>query len=339
MQLLIDDINCGKLKPVYLIFGEESRLIEESLQNLIKAISPGGGEWGIEILDGTLINPYTAVAAAQESSLFGDRRLVAVKNINWLETTAKNSGLKNENEDSLNSLLVYLEKPNPDACLALTVRGNIDKRRKLVQQIHKKGRLIECVTPKGVERDAWLARRFEAAGFKVEKRAIAHISVSCVNLNQMANEADKLMLYCADKAEISYNDALATVAESSLLTVFELTDAAVAKNAAKACSYYRRLLQQGEDVQKIFGLLAAQFRNILLVKDMLKIGVSQSVIAKELRLHPYVTEKCTYASRAFSQRQLIKVLEMLLAADIAYKSGQGDLKELLETVILRICEL
>ncbi|MCL1905984.1 MAG: DNA polymerase III subunit delta [Clostridiales bacterium] len=337
MKLLHDDINAGKLKPVYLFFGDEAWLMDEALQALIHAVAPSGGEWGVEILDGGTAGPQTAAAAAMEGSLFGGSRLVIVKNINWLETAGKSTGHKGEDKDTTAPLLAYLELPNPNTCLALTLRGSVDKRRKLAQAIQKKGRLIECVTPKGGERDTWLANRFKASGIKADRRAIAHISVSCANLSQMAAEADKLMLYCGDKGEITLKDALALVSESSLLTVFELTDAAAAKDAAKACACYRRLLRQGEEEQKIFALLAAQFRNMLLTQDLQTRGAKPAEIAKELGLHPYVAEKCAKANRTFSRRQLIKTLEMLLAADIAQKSGKGDMEDLLETVILRIC--
>ena len=339
MRNFNEDIACGQLKPIYLIYGDEAWLMEEAVQKLIAIVEPQGGEWSWEILDGALTDADTAVAKARESSLFGTTRLIAIKNINWLEPKGKGNDAKGGVKDASTPLLEYLATPSPDTCLALTVRGDVDKRRKLVQIIQKKGRLVECATPKGNERDAWLAQRFKIAGMKVERRAIAHISVNCANLSQMASEADKLMLYCADTQEIALADALAIVPESSVLTVFELTDAAATKNAAKACESYRRLLRQGEEQQKIFGLLAAQFRNILLVQDLQKRGATSAVIVRELGLHPYVVEKCASISRAFSQRQLIKVLEMLLAADIANKSGRGELEQLLETVILRICAL
>jgi DNA polymerase-3 subunit delta len=339
MRALYDDIKNGRLMPVYLLFGDEAWLMDEAVLALIKAVAPQGGEWGVEILDGGAASPAMAAAAALEGNLFGGARLVLVKNISWLEAAGKTTAKKPEDKDITAPLLAYLEAPNPDTCLALTVRGSVDKRRKLVQIIQKTGRLIECATPKGVERDNWLNNRFKAAGIKADRRAVAHISVSCANLSQMATEADKLILYCADKGEINLEDAQALVAESSLLTVFELTDAAAAKNAAKACACYRRLLRQGEEEQKIFALLAMQFRNMLLTQDLQKCGRKPAEIAKELSLHPYVVEKCAAATRTFSQRQLIKSLEMLLAADISQKSGKGEMEDLLETVILRICAM
>jgi DNA polymerase-3 subunit delta len=278
--------------------------------------------------------------------------LVVLKNIEWFEKKEKAAGKeepastkkgalapagKKAEADITLPLLQYLEAPNPDTCLVLTMRGALDKRRKLAAAIQKTGRLIECATPKDAEKDNWLKERFQAAGLKAERSALAHISVNCANLSQLAAEADKLILFSADKGEITVEDALALVSPSSQMSVFELTDAAAAKDAPKACACYKRLLRQGEEEQKIFALLASQFRNLLLTQDMQQQGLKQPAITKELGLHPYVAEKYAAATRNFSRRQLIKALEILLAADIAQKSGRGEMADLLETAILRIC--
>jgi len=359
MKHFYQDIQLGQLMPVYLFFGDEALLIDEALIALARAIDPEDSGWQRELFDGEEAAPGLVAAAAAQGSLFGGRRLVVAKNISWLERKEKKgdsgrgkdgaksgkdvaAGTAKSGKDAVDEtapLLAYLQDANPGACLALTARGNVDKRRKLVQLIQKKGRLIECATPKGAERDMWLAQRFKAAGFRAERQALSYIGFSTVNLSQMAAEVDKLCHYCADKGEITLADAEAVVAKSSLATIFELTDAAAAKNAAKACAYYRQLRRQGEEEQKIFAMLAAQFRNLLLAQDLLAQGCRADEVASRLSLHPFVAEKCSRACRAFTQRQLIKALEMLLAADIAQKSGQGDMDDLLEMSILRICAM
>jgi len=348
VKFFYQDLQLGQLMPVYLFYGEEALLMDEALTALARAIDPGDSGWQRELFDGEEATPGLVAVAAAQGSLFGGRRLVIAKNIGWLDKKEKKgeSGREKEsaksdkdNADETAPLLAYLQDANPDTCLALTVRGSVDKRRKLVQLIQKKGRLIECATPKGAEKDMWLAQRFKAAGFRAERQALAYIGFNTANLSQMAAEVDKLCLYCADKGEITLADAEAVVAKSSLSTIFELTDAAAAKNAAKACACYRQLRRQGEEEQKIFAMLAAQFRNMLLTRDLLAQGCRTDEIASRLSLHPFVAEKCSRACRAFSQRQLIKALEMLLAADIAQKSGQGDMDDLLEMSILRICAM
>lgn len=346
MQSLYDDINTNQLKPIYLFYGEETWLMNKGIQDLTNSSEPQTGTWGIETLDGSTTEPQTVAMSALEGNLFGGCRIIVVKDINWFETltktTSKSSPKKPANAaaaDPTSALITYLDHPNPQCLLILTARQNIDKRRKLIQAIQKKGRLIECNTPKGMQKDNWLMQHFTEAGFKAERRAVANISINCANLSQMAQEAAKLMLYKADTKEITYADTLALISESSLMTVFELTDATLAKDAPKACAVYQRLLRQGEAEQKIFALLSTQFRNILLTQDLLSQQKKSAQISQELSLHPFVTEKYTTAGKLFSRRQLMKALEILLSADIAQKTGKGEMKDLLETAIIRICAM
>lgn len=347
MKYFYGNLKSGQIAPVYLFYGEESLLMDEALAALARAILPTDDGWSRELLDGEQTDPAEAAAAAAAGNFFGGRRLVIVKGINWLESgkaTRKAAGSKEEGgksakgaPDQTAPLVSYLADPNPDTCLVLTMYNSPDKRRKLVQAIQKKGRLVAFTTPKGGETEIWLAQRLQAQGKKAQKQALHYLSLSAANLSQMAMELDKLCLYVGERAEITLADAQAVVSKSSIFSIFELTDAAAEKNAARAVAAYHNLLTQGEEEQKIFVMLANQFRNMLAVQDMLAQGYHGADLAGTLGLHPYVAEKCSRQARSFSRAQLIKTLEMLLAADIAQKSGSGDMQSLLETVILRIC--
>ena len=56
-------------------------------------------------------------------------------------------------------------------------------------------------------------------------------------------------------------------------------------------------------------------------------------------MNPYAAQKCAAQARRYTNRQLSKALELLLNADIAQKKGEGDLADLLEVAILRICAM
>jgi len=109
------------------------------------------------------------------------------------------------------------------------------------------------------------------------------------------------------------------------------------KNAAKALQLYRSMTKAGEAEQKILAMLAGQFRDMLLVAGLRAEGRQPAQIAREQGLHPFRVEKLLRYARAMNSRQLLKALEMLLAADVANKSGEDDLHSRLEQCILRIC--
>ncbi|MEG1501662.1 MAG: hypothetical protein RR396_06855, partial [Clostridiales bacterium] len=143
--------------------------------------------------------------------------------------------------------------------------------------------------------------------------------------------------YIGDEPVIHLADVEAVASRGSLLTIFSLMDAVAARNAHRSIDLFRLMIKEGEAQQKILSMLAKQFRDILAVGELAKKGLKSKEISRQLELHPFVAEKYLEKCRIFSFGELIKALELLLNADIANKTGQGELQNLLEVAIMRIC--
>lgn len=352
MTNILDKINQGQIAPLYLFYGEEMFLIDEAVRAIVANIEPGGcSEWNRDIFGAENVSPAEVVTAARLSPFLGGRRLVIVRNIPWLlagekskeeDQTAEAAEKTETDENSrydLTPLVEYINDPNPDCCLVMTIKGSPDKRRSLFKAINKVGSAVEFVTPKGGERNIWLNKRFTAAGKTAKRSVIDYIGmVAGDNLSFLAMEADKLIYYCYNQDIITLADAQAVISQNSTTVVFALTDAAAAKNSSLALQILRQLLQQEpKSEQKLLALLATQFRNMLCVSDMRRQGYANGDISSKLALHPYVVEKCATSGHYFTVAQLIKALDVLLAVDIAGKSGGGEWQDLLEIALLRIC--
>lgn len=74
-----------------------------------------------------------------------------------------------------------------------------------------------------------------------------------------------------------------------------------------------------------------------MVQELANRGLSAAEIAKEISLHPYVAGKLYRLRRNYSPDELLKALEILLGVDISNKSGEGDIHNLLEVALMRIC--
>ncbi len=350
MTNILDNIYEGQIAPLYLFYGEEMFLIDEAIRAITDNIEPGGcNEWNRDIFSGESVSPAEVAAAASLSSFFG-RRLVIVRNIPWLQAnekikdddplleTAENIDKASKDYD-LAPLAAYVADPNPDCCLIIIIKGSPDKRKSLFKAINKAGYAVEFNTPKGGERNIWLNKRFTAAGKSLRRDVIDYIGmVAGDNLSFLAMEADKLIYYCYDKSQITLADAQAVISQNSTTVVFALTDAVAEKNSVLALQMLRQLLQQEpRSEQKLLALLSTQFRNMLSVSDMRRHGYANNDISSKLALHPYVVEKCAAAGHSFAIAQLVKVLDILLAVDIAGKSGGGEWQDLIEVALLRIC--
>ncbi|MBQ6842633.1 MAG: DNA polymerase III subunit delta [Firmicutes bacterium] len=343
MQDLLHSIELGVTMPLYIFCGEEQLLQEQALTRLSDLLSPERNPWQYMLLDGETASAAEVADVAGSAGFFAGKKLVIVRNVPWCSggrkaASEEDEADKEKDEAALASLLAYAEDPNPDCCLVLVVRGAVDKRRRLVKLFAKNGRVISFDSPKGMERDMWLTNYFRKAGKTADREVLGYISINSGEaLSSLQSEADKLILYSGGRSEITMEMATELVSRGSAYNIFELMDAVAGKNAAKALQLYRSMTKAGEAEQKILAMLAGQFRDMLLVAGLRAEGRQPAQIAREQGMHPFRVEKLLRYARAMNSRQLLKALEMLLAADVANKSGEDDLHSRLEQCILRIC--
>ncbi|MCL1873502.1 MAG: DNA polymerase III subunit delta [Clostridiales bacterium] len=337
MHQLKKSISLGLFSPLYLFYGEEDYLLEEMVRELSRAMLPEQNGWNLAIFDGDEAAVGDLLAAARTPVFGGGRRLIIVKNAPWFAAGGKKKA--GEDSEGLEVLAAFCQKPPGDLSIIFTVAGSVDKRRKLVKIIEKQGRAVYFPHLRQEELLAWLNQRFRTGGKKAERAALEYLVFAAGNsLHTLALEADKLCLYSQGQ-QISLDDAQTLVSKGSQVVVFELLEAVTARNALKSQSLLDQLLLQGEAQQRILILLAREFHNLLLAQDMLSRGESPGDLAAALGLPPFVVRKISAAARSFRRRDLITILELMLAADAAQKTGSGKLSEQLPLLILRICAM
>ncbi|HHT62829.1 MAG: DNA polymerase III subunit delta [Bacillota bacterium] len=330
---VLNDINRGVISLVYLFYGQERFLLERTLDKLTKFLTSGGtGDFNYEKLDGTGVSPAQVAAAANVLPVFAEKRLVVVANSPWF-------GNGKVKEDDPEPLLSYLNNPSPYTCLVFICGEKIDSKRKTVKAVKKVGRIIEFTSPKGVELNRWIEKRFQVRGKKAVPRVADYLAMAVGNdLSSLEQEIEKTALYVGAEAEVTLEDVKKTVCSTSNLTVFNLTDAVSRRDSALGVLYMRELVRNGEHELKVLSLLATQMRNLLKIHVLSKKGMGEKEIAAAAGIHPYIVKKGRQQCGNFSQEELIQALEILLDVDVKFKTGKGELLPLLETAILKMCQ-
>jgi DNA polymerase-3 subunit delta len=152
--------------------------------------------------------------------------------------------------------------------------------------------------------------------------ATALSSVTMGDLRRADNELFKLVSYVAGERAINEADvALLTpyVADASM---FEMVDALAEGRGKVAVSLVHRLLDQGDDVFGLYGMITRQFRLLLLAKEHITSGGSPKEIASAIGVHPFVAEKLAKQTRSFSLEQLETIYRALQEYDFKMKTGQ-----------------
>jgi DNA polymerase-3 subunit delta len=111
--------------------------------------------------------------------------------------------------------------------------------------------------------------------------------------------------------------------EISETDIFALVDALGNRDGQTAAAKFHQLLEN-QDGQSIFPMIVRQFRLLLLCKELLESGVSETEAARILQLHPFVARKIYSQARQFNLPVLEEVYHSLLAIDAATKLGEVD---------------
>ncbi|NLF79886.1 MAG: DNA polymerase III subunit delta [Clostridia bacterium] len=324
--------------------------MEQMIDKITERVAPGEQAWNRETYQAEDVTPADVVLAAQSGGFMGLKRLILVRGVSWFRQAGKNRAAADQSVAAdaaaaaapaafdVKPLLDYVADPNPDTVLILLCDGTVPGNSRLAKAVNQGGRTVFFPSLKGQAKEKWLADYFRAKSKIPERGVIAYTALmSGDSLLAMKNEADKLLLYVGERSKITIEDANEAVSRGALAGVFDLSDLLAVKKGAAAVETFRRLLLQGEPPQKLLAMLGTQYRNTLAVRDLLERGYTHQEAARRLGLNPYAAKKCAAQARYYQNRQLTKALEALLAADIAHKKGEGEIRDLLETAILRIC--
>jgi DNA polymerase-3 subunit delta len=134
-------------------------------------------------------------------------------------------------------------------------------------------------------------------------------------------EIEKLLAYVNYKRPIEFDDVQALTVDSGQGDIFALVDALSKREARRAMEMLQRLLEYG-DYYAIFGMIARQFRLLILAREVIDQGGQKGDIQRELRQHPYVAEKLLGQARFFALPELERVYHRLVEMDEAVKTSQ-----------------
>ena len=194
----------------------------------------------------------------------------------------------------------------------------------------KHATLEQLLAPSERDLPGWVQQRSRAKGIQIGGSAVALLARFVgPDLRRLDNELDKLSLY-AWKRPITDADIHALVADASEEKIWTLTDALCQRNPSVAARTLHELLQDKE--QNPIGLLssiAKQYRLLIAVKSAQGHGAAPAdAIAAQLGERPFPVEKAMKLTGRYSFTELITIMERLLLADVAMKSGTDPATEL-----------
>jgi DNA polymerase-3 subunit delta len=189
---------------------------------------------------------------------------------------------------------------------------------------------------------AWGRKEFEKAGCEIDEVTLREfVFRTGGDLRRMTNEVKKVATAALPDTRISVDLIHALVPNVREVDHFFLTDAIVAGRRGPAMAMLAKALDDGTDPLQLLGLLAYNYRRLLMSKDMMQRGVDRREVGNVLKLRYNSQEPFLAAARRVELSKLATAVEKLARTDLAIKtsiggSGPAGARMQIETLV---CEL
>jgi len=155
------------------------------------------------------------------------------------------------------------------------------------------------------------------------------------DLWQMSNEIKKLASFKNNKT-LRIEDIELLVRSKIETDIFKTIDAIAEKNKKQALNLFHKHLEKGDSPLYLLSMINYQFRNLLIVKDLIEKHKPYDVILKKSGLHPFVVKKSYYQSQRFTFQELKKIFQKIFKADLDIKTGRIQPEIALDLLIAEI---
>ena len=341
----------GKLRPGYVLAGDEIFLLDRCRAAVIKAfVPPDLRDFCLSDLDLANTSIFEILDRAQTPSLMAPFQVIFIRNVRQLYTR----GAKKEEFAALDR---YFKSPNPQALLLFIadfLRIPSDARRMDLDDKNRFERLTETLgehcgmveLARVAEEDAmrWAVTTAQESSIRLEPDAAREL-VDALGADMMlvSSELEKLLLYALDRGKITLGDVETMVLAAKQRSLYELTDAISARDRVRALALLHGLLNSsdaGEDsaIGHLY-MLARTFRQMLVIleKNVRDSRAIWQALWQGFRMPPFAADDLIRQARRYkSRRELTRALRLVARADLELRSSPPDKRLVLERLVYEL---
>lgn len=313
------------LQPVYVLYGDEDVLKDEAIRALVDAAVPSNRDFNLDVRFALDLTPESFNALVNTPPMLAERRSVVIRGVDQLGK--RKSKLRDE-------VTRYLAAPNPTTVLVLVVAAGEDPDPDILRAATAVE--LDALAAERVPR--WLQHRASTLGVTLAPEA-AELLLSSVgaDLTALSRELEKLASLAGGTGTgrtITAADVSSQVGVRHGETLFDLVDAALERQAARAAQLVEPVLEQaGMSGVKILSLLGTHLVGTALARAERDRGIPvarlQDVVYRQMQavrpygLRSYKDEAARWArwSGLWSRAELGNALRAALAADNALKTA------------------
>lgn len=325
-RVISDLIKANEKKNLYLLYGEESYLVQQNKHNLMKFLTADMmDEMNINRYQGADTDVKQVIDMAETLPFFADYRVILVEDSGWFA-------------EGNETLAEYLKKI-PQTTIMVFVEQKADGRKSTTTTIKKEGVVVNYLHQEEDVLCAWIKKRAQDAQLAISP-AVAKLLVGRVGnrMQPLSMELEKVISYCLGMKEITARDIDAVCTDTIEDRIFEMADAVALKNRKKVLSLYKDLLLLKEPPAKILAILNREFSMLLSIKGLADKGMSESAIAATLTMAPFMVTKRMPTVRRYKLEEIRNCLTKGIQADQSYKEGKIADRIAVEVLLIELTQ-
>lgn len=321
MQTINEDIKSGQYKKVYLLYGEES-FLKQSYKKKLKEAVAGDDTMNYNYFEGKGLDVNELISLSDTMPFFSDKRLIIIEDSGFFKTSSEALA------DSLPMI--------PDTTCIVFVEDAVDKRNRLFKKVKELGHAAEMKRQDSAQLARWAGTILAQNGRKITGSTMnLFLERTGDDMENIRMELEKLISYTMGSDVVTTEDVEAVTTVQVTNKIFDMVNAIVTRKTRLAMDLYEDLLTLKEPPMRILFLIARQFNQLLLVKEMTAKGTDRGTIASKLKIPPFVAGKVSAQAGAFTREQILSYVKGCVEAEEAVKTGKMNDRMAVELLITR----
>lgn len=314
---------------IFFLYGPDTYRSRQKLKEMIdhyKEIRKSG--LNLKYFDAENLSYEDFQDEFQQISMFEEKKLIVLTNI-FSNQDFKDKFLKNSKKlISSDDIILVFEEGKP-------------KKDKLFEFLKQKTESQAFELLEGEKLKNWIKKEFLKFKIKTEPET-ENLLIDSVgsDLWRLSNEIRKLVNFKKSNTalgeKIGPSDVKLLIKPTIETDIFETIDAISLQNKKKAISLIHQHLEKGDAPLYLLSMINFQFRNLLMVKDLMEKNHPYYAILKITKLHPFVVKKSYQQAYRFSLPELKKIYQKIFQVDLEIKTGKIEPETALDLLIAGI---
>ncbi len=336
----IQEAREGKLRPVYLVMGEERWFTDRVVTALREAVSKlGVAGFNDDKFTAGEQPVHAVISAAKMLPMMAKKRLVLVRGLDRWEKKDDDDDApakKSKAASPLDELAEYAKAPC-DSTVLLLVANKLHGQRRLVTTAKKGGFLVACEPLDRRAVPAWIKAVVKEKGHTIAPEAAEQLAeLSGAELSHLADALERLSLYVGPKNQITEEAVTALVTRVAQSSVWELIDALGKRQAGRALALVGDVFDPREGGLRMLGAIGWSVRQLVKLDGALREGLSHGEAAQRAGVPPFKVADLRDTLRSLPPGALAEWMRSLAEADLALKGSRRPAQAILETMVLQM---